>query len=65
MGDAWDALTEAEKRRSGEEILRAKMPPGKGLSARTAAAVASGALEIDSDDPNAQLLQGILYPEGQ
>lgn len=65
MGEIWDALTEAEKKRSGERILREKVQPPKGLSAETAAAVAAGELVIDADDPQSELLKGILEPPDQ
>jgi len=54
MGEKWETvrrlLTDDLERERSAEILRAKIPQVKGLSAETAAAVASGELEIVTDD---------------
>jgi hypothetical protein len=50
VAGAWDERTR------GEEIARVKVPPVKGLSAETMAAIEAGELEIASDDDQSQML---------
>ena len=53
MARDWDERTR------GEEIAQAKVPPLKGLSAKTMAAIEAGELEVASDDDQSQILQRI------
>lgn len=45
-----------DERSRSEEIAREKIPPVKGLSAETMAAIEAGKLEIASDDDQSQIL---------
>lgn len=50
MGDLWDLASGRLERERSQEILRDKIPPTKGLSAETAAAIERGELAIVDDD---------------
>ena len=51
MASGWDERTR------GQEIARQKVPPVKGLSAETMAAIEAGELEVASGDDQSQMLQ--------